>query len=308
MHKATYGKGWITAFGPGKLILLGEHGVVYGHPALAAPISRGVWVRAKPANELKLQSPPGLSPAQQDALNRAFTKVAACTKCSELSIHLDSDLPLSVGLGSSGALAVAVSRVLLEARYACPPDTRHVEELALEMEKEFHGTPSGVDHITSSRGTMIVYQGGHAREVQAKESMKMLVALVGPRQSTSALVESLRRRYAEQPAHYEKLFMEMARLVGDGVEATTRGDFRALGIAMNHNQDLLRAIGLSSERIEAMIHRLRSMGALGAKLTGGGGDGGAVIGLFVDPEHAVTQLRQEGIDCFTSQLLRARVL
>jgi mevalonate kinase len=80
------------------------------------------------------------------------------------------------------------------------------------------------------------------------------------------------------------------------------GDLEGLGDAMNVNQGLLNALGLSSLAIEEMVARLRTAGALGAKLTGAGGDGGAVIGLFREPEPVVMKLRKAGIDCFASQL------
>ena len=77
---------------------------------------------------------------------------------------------------------------------------------------------------------------------------------------------------------------------------------------MTMNQGLLAALGLSSPSIEAMVYRLKGLGALGAKLTGAGGDGGAVIGLFHEPEPAVVRLRRAGVDCFASQLAGPRAL
>lgn len=298
----------ISAFGPGKIILLGEHGVVYGHPALAAPISRGVRAWGQPSDAPELELPEALSGAHRDALERAFARAAKKAGHPKVSVHLESELPLSMGLGSSGALAVAVSRVLLEAKHARPADPRKVEALALEMEKEFHGTPSGVDHTTSARGAMIVYRKGQVREVKAKKPVKVLVALVGPRTGTKVTVGALRERQARWPQRYRRLFREIGALVGEGAKAAAGGDLPALGDVMNVNQGLLNALGLSSEPLEAMVARLRGLGALGAKLTGAGGDGGAVIGLFPEPEPAVVKLRKQGIDCFASQLAGPRTL
>lgn len=298
----------ITAFAPGKVILLGEHGVVYGHPALAAPISRGVRAWGEPSAAPRLELPKALTDAHRDALERAFARAAKKAGRPRVAVHLESDLPLSMGLGSSGALAVAVARVLLEAKDAQPADLRRVEALALEMEREFHGTPSGVDHTTSARGTMIVYREGRVREVKAKKPIKVLVALVGPRAGTKVTVGALRERQARWPGRYRRFFREIGRLVEEGAKAVAAGDLPALGDAMNLNQGLLNALGLSSARLEDMVYRLRAAGALGAKLTGAGGDGGAVIGLFAEPEHALVRLRQEGIDCFASQLAGPRTL
>ncbi|MBL8911934.1 MAG: mevalonate kinase [Archangium sp.] len=293
-----------TAFGPGKVIVLGEHGVVYGHPALAGPISRGVRAWAEPSERTQLELPDALTDSQRDALERAFARAAKKVKHPKVSIHVESDLPPSMGLGSSGALAVAIARVLL------PPVTkaREVENLALEMEREFHGTPSGVDHTTSARGELILFQRGRAKVVTCPRPLKVLVAIAGKRGPTKVTVGALRERQARWPARYKRLFVEIASVVKDGAAAIRAGELESLGDAMNVNQGLLSALGLSSPPIEELVYRLRAMGAYGAKLTGAGGDGGAVIALFPEPEHAVVKLRAAGVDCFTSQLAGPRTL
>jgi mevalonate kinase len=291
-----------TSFGPGKVIVLGEHGVVYGYPALAAAISRGVRCWGEPAESTSLEIPEDISPAHQEALERAFARAAKKAKHPKISVYLESELPLSMGLGSSGAIAVAISRLLLEAKAGKRVEAKAVEALAFEMEKEFHGTPSGVDHTTSARGTMVIFQRGKATELVARKPVKVLIALVGPRSSTKATVAALRERQKQWPARYRRVFAEIGALVKEGAAAVKKGDLEGLGDVMNMNHGLLGALGLSSPPIEEMVYRLRGLGALGAKLTGAGGDGGAVIGLFPEPEHAELKLRAEGIDCFASQL------
>ena len=297
-----------SAFGPGKVILLGEHGVVYGYPALAAAISRGVHAVAVPARTTHLERPKGLSRAQQDALTRAFASASKKAKHPQVSVRITSDLPLSMGLGSSGAVSVAVARVLLEARLGAPPSVDAVSSLALAMEKEFHGTPSGVDHTTSATNAMIRYARGRATEVISPKPVKVLVAMAGARSSTRATVAALKDRRARWRPRYQRIFEQIGRLVDDGVALVKRGDLEGLGDVMTMNQGLLAALGLSSEPIESMVYRLRDLGALGAKLTGAGGDGGAVIGLFLEPEPALVRLRRAGVECFASQLAGPRTL
>jgi mevalonate kinase len=297
-----------SAFGPGKIILLGEHGVVYGHPALAAPISRGVRARGLVSKRLSLEMPPGLTVPQQAALQRAFEVAAKAASVKQLTVVLESDLPVSLGLGSSGALSVACARVLLEAKRGKPARGTEVEALALKMEKEFHGTPSGVDHTTSARGTMLLYRKGKSVEVESPVPVRVLVALVEGRAPTKITVGALRERQAKWPERYERYFKEMGTLAAEGAAAVRAGDLDALGDAMNLNQGVLSAVGLSGERIDAMVRLLRRNGALGAKLTGAGGDGGAVIGLFPEPEPTVAKLLEAGVQCFASQLAGPRAL
>lgn len=300
----------LSAFGPGKVILLGEHGVVYGHPALAAPISRGVTAVGEPGADCRIVLPQALPKKHADVLRRAFARAAAKAGEPGVTVHVDSEIPLSMGLGSSGALSVAVARLLLLAKHpgGPPPEVRAVEALAMEMEKEFHGTPSGLDHTTSARGQMLVFKRGAVKPVRASKPLKVLVALAGERSGTKAIVGALRERQARWPKRYARLFQEIGRLVPEGAHAAASGDLEALGDVMNVNQGLLAALQVSSERIEALVFKLRKLGALGAKLTGAGGDGGAVIGLFREPEPAVVHLRSEGITCFASQLAGPRTL
>jgi mevalonate kinase len=281
--------------------LLGEHGVVYGHPALAGPIRLGVRAWGEAAAQTTLEVPKGLSEPQQAALERAFAAAATACGSPGVMVSLESDLPLSVGLGSSAALSVAVAKVLLAAsgRY---PTRALVEALALRMEREFHGTPSGVDHTTSARGHLLLYQKGQARVVRAARPVQVIVAVVGERAPTRDTVETLRARRSRWPARYGRVFDEIGRLAGEGAKAARAGELEALGDLMNVNQGLLGALGLSSAPIETMVYRLRRMGAIGAKLTGAGGDGGAVIGLFEEPAPAVRRLRRAGVRCFASRL------
>ncbi len=298
----------LTAFGPGKVILLGEHGVVYGQPALAAPINRGVRVWGGPASAASIELPEGLKAEHRDAMERAFVRGARACGNPKVLVTLNSDLPLSMGLGSSGALSVAVARVLLEAKTGKPAVQARLEAVAFEMEKEFHGTPSGVDHTTSARGEMILFKQGSVRVIRSPKPVRVLVALVGERPPTKKTVGALRERQAKWPARYRRLFLEIGRVAREGAKAVEAGDLDALGDLMNINQGLLNAVGLSSEGLEAMVNRLRREGALGAKLTGAGGDGGAVLGLFLEPEPVVARLTREGVTCFVSQLAGPRAL
>src|SRR5687768_14749545 len=104
----------VSAFGPGKVILLGEHGVVYGHPAVAAPLSWGVSAHGEAAKRCELVLGSVLSAAQRKRVKAAFDRAAALCGKPKLRIVLESDLPISMGLGSSAALSVACAKVLLE--------------------------------------------------------------------------------------------------------------------------------------------------------------------------------------------------
>lgn len=305
----------ITAFAPGKVILLGEHAVVYGHPALAAPLTWGVTARAAPAKRVGLGLPPTLTGKGRKLLQAAFARAAGASGNPPVRVTLESDLPVSVGLGSSAAVAVATARALLHAA-GRPTRVRDVLDVALEMEREFHATPSGLDHTCSAYGELIRFQRkptaarGTVRVVSSARPLKLLIAVVGDRSPTRETVSALRQRIDRWPSRYRRVMEDIGKLADEGAEAIARGDLETLGDAMNVNHGLLGALGLSSPRIDALVHLLRSMGALGAKLTGAGGDGGAVIALFRDPERAMAQpaLARAKIRCFESQIAGPRAL
>jgi mevalonate kinase len=304
----------LVAFGPGKVILLGEHGVVYGHPALAGPLSWGVTARGKPARKPTLEIPGSLSLPAQRMLRNAFRAGAKASGSPGIRVSLDSELPPSMGLGSSAAVSVACARLLLKARNGVELRPSEVARVAWEMESVFHGTPSGVDHTVSVEDALVHFRRRPGssrptvRRVECPRPLKLLVALVGERPSTRETVAALRQRQRKWPRRYGRLFHEIGRIVDEGRSAVEAGDLEALGDLMNINQGLLAALGLSSKGIEVMVHRLRSLGALGAKLTGAGGDGGAVIGLFLEPEAAVARLSRAGVRCFPSQVAGPRAL
>jgi mevalonate kinase len=303
----------LTAFGPGKVILLGEHAAVYGHPVLAAPLSWGVSARGSPSKKCELQIPPQVHGAGLKLLLAAFDRAAKACGRPKVSVAVQSDLPVSMGLGSSAALSVACARLLLMAAgRAASAD--QVVRVAGEMEREFHGRPSGVDHTCSALGKLILFRKRPAgsrpsvRAIESRRPLRIVVTLVGARSPTRHTVAALKERQARWPVRYQRLFREVGRVADEGASCVERGDLDALGDAMTVNHGLLSGLGLSSASIDQMVHRLRGMGALGAKLTGAGGDGGAVIGLFLEPEPAVARLTRDGVRCFTSQVAGPRAL
>ncbi len=284
--------GPIEASAPGKIILLGEHAVVYGYPALAGTIDRRIIARGRLSNIARLTTPKGISGASLAALRRAFAIALEATHSPPLTMTLHSSLPVGVGLGSSGAMSVAVARLLWKAAGNPAPTSAKVEAVAMAMECVFHGTPSGLDHTTCARGGLLLFQRNLVRRVSTLEPLWLVVALAGTREPTHEVVSALRKRRGNWPRRYERIIREIAALVREGAQAVRNGELRTLGDLMNMNQGLLAALGVSSAPIENAVFRLRDAGAIGAKLTGAGGAGGAVVGLFATREEATKANRR----------------
>jgi mevalonate kinase len=296
-----------SAFAPGKVILLGEHAVVYGHPALAAPLTQGVRATATVSSRCHLVVPSALTPGKKKALAQAFERAAVLAGLPAVRITLESTLPVGVGLGSSAAVSVACARALLQAS-GDPARPKAVLAIAQDMERVFHGNPSGVDAACSALGQPLYFRkrstgAPECRSLSGAKPLSLLVWIVGKRPPTKNTVEGLRARVAAWPSRYGRILGEIGTLVREGAACVEAGDLEGLGDAMNVNHGLLAALGLSAPDLDEAVFRLRAWGALGAKLTGAGGKGGAVIGLFENPSRALGRLRRAREVCFTSRIV-----
>ena len=275
---------------PGKVILLGEHSVVYGRPALAAALDRGARASAERAERSRLEvSPWGVSLGVEDdaPLARAFSALLSAAELREpVHVRAEIELPGGAGLGSSAALGVAVLRAI-DALFGLPArDAEAQQAIALAWERVFHGNPSGVDTAMAISGGLALYVKGQPIErVHARRALPLVIGESGESASTKAMVDEVARQRARNPERAERTFDAIATLVKNGRLAVEAGDLRALGQLFDLNQQLLAGLMLSTGTLEEMCGAAREAGALGAKLTGGGG-GGCMIALAASDEDA----------------------
>lgn len=277
----------------GKVILLGEHSVVHGRPALAAAIDRGATAVAVPAEEARLSIAPwGVSVPRTDALPlaRAFDALLSAMGRDGIEVRAEIALPGGAGLGSSAALGVAVLRAI-DALEGTTRDQASAEELALVWERVFHGNPSGVDTAMALAGGLAVYLRNppagepRLRRVIPKAPFRLVIGESGEGASTKEMVDEVARQLARAPERTEKTFDAIATLVRNAELALVDGDLRAVGQLLDMNQALLSSLMVSTALLEEMCIVAREAGALGAKLTGGGG-GGCMIALVDSDERA----------------------
>ena len=286
----------------GKVILLGEHAVVYGRPALAAGLERGVIAEARRgAGPALVSDRPELAgddrPAQVVAEAAALLGLDPRT----VVVAVRSELPFGAGLGSSAALVVAVLRALAA---AAGRRLTLTEELALgrRLEAIFHGHPSGVDPAAAALGPVCFrFVRGEPPALTALRiaaPLPLVIGFGGRPRSTGAAVGGLRARWAAEPERHERRFDEIAAVVEAGARAAEAGDAAALGRAFDANHALLAALGVSSPEVEALVAAARGAGALGAKLTGGGA-GGAVVALAPESGRVAGALAAAGARTLT---------
>ncbi|MBI4511237.1 MAG: mevalonate kinase [Deltaproteobacteria bacterium] len=290
----TAGPGRGIGRGLGKVILLGEHAVVYGHKALAAAIGLDVTAHVTPAREWRLEvpewglctEPRGSSEDHDEGPARAMRMIAEELLGIPLPHHVraEATLPARAGLGSSSALSVAVARALASLHGRAPSD-EEIERAAMQGERVFHGNPSGVDVALATRGGIGVFRRGVGLEPIAAAPFQVAIGLSGVPRDTAARVADVARRRREDQAMADAVLTELGLLAERGAALVEGGRSLDLGPLFNEAQELLASLGLSSPRLEETCALARKAGAAGAKLTGAGG-GGAVVAIGAEDQVA----------------------
>ena len=204
-------------------------------------------------------------------------------------IDVRSTLPRGMGLGSSAAIAVAVIRAINTSLELGLNDER-INSVAFSCEKLAHGTPSGIDNSIATYGVPMSFSnadGLQIDELGLEETPPIIVAFSSEPGSTHEQVAGVRARRELNADRYEAIFDEMDALSLAGVAALQNGEYQQLGALMNINHGLLNALEVSTPEIESMVSIARAAGAVGAKLTGGGG-GGSVVALCPGTVQDVT--------------------
>lgn len=278
------------ASAPGKIILFGEHAVVYGRPAIAVPVwqvSARARVEAAGRRGVIVEAPDigrryELDRARQGDPLAAIIRLA-CTHLERapagMVVHVHSTIPVARGLGSGAAVSIATARAL-GLFFGRELSAEEASALAYEVEKLHHGTPSGVDNTVIAYGQPIFFIKDKPFE-PFRTALPFWVAIAdtGVPSSTRITVGDVRRAWEADRRRYEELFDRIGQIVLHARDALEQGDIARLGELMNENQTLLEQVGVSSREIERLVEAARNGGALGAKLSGGG-RGGNVIALL----------------------------
>jgi len=306
----------VVASAPAKVILFGEHFVVYGEPSIVLAIDKRAYatvdwredklIRISSANlgfagyfeegNFKVEKGEAKEVRVRfEAIKLAVDKVMKiCNHDSGLNVEINSTVPVSAGLGSSAAVIAAVTTAtgsLLKAKLS----KEEIFRIVCETENLVHGTTSGVDPAISTFGGALLFQtdtGFKPLEVQA--GIPLVVGETGVERSTRVQVEKVRSMMETYPNLFEHLQKAAREIVLRAIDAFKENDLNTLGRLMDVNHALLTAVGVSDESLERLINASRRAGALGAKLTGAGG-GGCMIAL------ARNERLEEVIDAITAE-------
>lgn len=286
------------ASAPGKIILFGEHAVVYGRPAIAAPVTQvratavvednpetGVILRAPDiGREYELQSA-----GENDPFARAVHIVIASGgffRMPDLIITVSSTIPIASGLGSGAAMASAVIRALAQHfNLDFLATNEWVSDMTYQVETLLHGTPSGIDNTVVTYEQPVYFLRQQPKNLietfTVAQPLHLLIADTGVASSTKAVVGDVRRQWEADPPRFEALFDHCGRIAKAARQAIEAGQIETLGRLMSENHAYLRDMTVSSPELDKLVAAAEEAGALGAKLSGAG-RGGNVIALVTD--------------------------
>ena len=291
----------------GKIILFGEHAVVYGRPALAVPVTQvqaqvdisdserpGIWIEAPDVNlSAELNTLPSDHPVASVIHNFFF--LGRLSSFPNLEIRITSTIPVASGLGSGAAVTVALTRALA-AHLDHPMTVEEINAFAYEIEKLHHGTPSGIDNTVITYSLPVYFVKGEPIETfKVGEPFTILIADTGIVAPTKESVGDVRRLWMNYRSRWETVFDKIGEISFTARRAIEAGKWELLGELMNENHALLQKLTVSSSELDRLVEVARNAGALGAKLSGGG-RGGNLIALVRDEitETVSTALREAG--------------
>jgi mevalonate kinase len=286
-----------TAVACGKIILLGEHSVVFGQPALAAGLARGLTLEASPLPDrrapIELRIPEWdidlrLVPASEHPVARACLEGLAHCDGPVTGWRIDglARVPCGAGLGSSAALTVALARLALGGQSDGEPDLDDVIAASMIGERVFHGTPSGIDSTVAARGGVLSFvRGAPCEVVELATPLQLVVIPSGIPRQTGVLVSGVRARRERLPEIVDPILAALGQLVRRGRAALSHGELTEFAELCTIAHELLGALGVSLPTLDRLCATAVQHGALAAKLTGAGG-GGCVFALCDTPASA----------------------
>ncbi|HLR02245.1 MAG TPA: mevalonate kinase [Virgibacillus sp.] len=293
-EKATTSEQIATGVAHSKLILIGEHAVVHGQPAIAIPFPL-VGVEAEVdyvPGAIKIDSTFYHGPI--DSAPSALKGIVMCIKetlstldmpSKDLLIKIKSSIPPGKGLGSSASVAIAVIRSLFS--YSEQAYTENdILSLANVSETYAHGAPSGIDPLTITSGSPVWYTKSEGPcFIKPHTDFYFIVADSGRTADTRSAIESVAKLLKAAPKKIQSKIERIGKLTHQAKSALEKTGKQLLGTLLNEAQKELEALGVSDAGLNRLIYMARQEGALGAKLTGGG-NGGCIIALARDEVHS----------------------
>jgi len=298
------GRLWGTS-APAKVILLGEHAVIYGQPAASVALDLRMRCRIRSASISSLNGMPLTA--------HNYSYVSACLakhNAGPTAVATDSDFPSGSGLGSSAAVTVALLAALARSKGNWDEET--VAREAFEVESEVQGRASPIDTSTCAHGHGILITNERNDHLLWEMScdtrrwcvhdlkvpkMTLVIGFTGRSAPTGPLVAKV-KRYVDHSTFAREVIEDIGQMTLEGVKQMAKGDLESLGRTMTRDHKLLAILGVSSPELDKMVSATLPY-SYGAKLTGAGG-GGSIIALTDRPEKVIEIVRSKGGKPYTA--------
>ncbi len=263
----------VTVSAPGKLMLMGEHAVVYGYPCMVTAVDQRLRVSAERTRSSRLSlDAPGSRDTRfvEAAVARFFATYGSTITDRGVSLSIRSDFTSQVGFGSSSAVSVATLKAL-SLVYEIEMSSREIFDAAYQVTLDIQGVGSGFDIAAAVFGGTILFKKGGEIIEPLPNPVPLVVGYTGIKADTPTLIRAVAEKHKKEPEKLDKLFAAIGKLVLQGKEAIVAKEWEKLGKLMNFDQEYLRNLGVSSEKLESLISAAKEAGAWGAKLSGAGG-------------------------------------
>lgn len=281
----------IKVSAPGKLMLLGEHAVVYGEPCIVTAVGRRLTVFAEATDDDNriVEAPQAKDTKFVDAaIAKFFATVGQSVRKKGIKLSIQSEFTHSVGFGSSSAVSVATMKAL-SMIFQIPMDNRQIFDLAYNVTVDIQGAGSGFDIAAATYGGTLYFKKGGETIEPLSDHVPLVIGYTGVKADTPTLIRQVAKKREEYPDKVDRIFSAIGLLVDQGKAAIEKKDWERLGKLFDFNQEYLRDLGVSTQKLEDMISAAKKAGALGAKLSGAGG-GDCMISIATsDKRQAISQ-------------------
>jgi len=288
---------------PGKVILSGEHAVVYGKPEIIVAINRRLGVTVKELESasrslvFSSQEPSGLL---EFAVKKVF-KILGKHPKKPLEIRVDSEIPIGSGLGSSAALAVATTASLFKF-FNQTFDKERINEIAYEIEKKQHGVPSGGDNTIVTHGGFLWYRK-EAEFLKLFEPLQfnsnelpefVLINTGRPQETTGEMVAAVKYLYNRNKKKVEKFLNEIEKVTRQMLIALNRNEKKKIMSAIKKNEQLLEELEVVGPFAKKVIKEIERKGGV-AKICGAGGKkkGSGILLAFHSRKEVIFELAKK---------------
>jgi len=301
------------ASAPGKVILFGEHFVVYGVKAILCAINKRVTVTAEKIKEEKISIKSDIGNLELE-LNKPISEINSPLKpfyylankiirnqSTGIEIKIESDIPLGAGLGSSSACCVAGAAAI--SKLFSEKTKEEILELAIEAERTIFKNTSGADCTVCTYGGIIEYEKEKGFiKIKSEPNFHLIIANSNIKHSTESIVSKVKQFKNEDTERFSKLCNDESKLIEDVLQLLKENNIQKLGQKVVQNQKYLETLGISNEKLKDMI-KIGQESSFGTKITGAG-DGGCVFSLTDESnlENTINGFKKKNYDCFSVKI------